>query len=1006
MIRITFFSLRTLATSVIIPLVLAQLAFAAEKLDLSTHDSLIKKLESVVSMQSNDTMYKQSQLALRLADLYAERARLLSLEKQGQGDQIYKDKIASDRSAAIQIYTRLLPNLKIQEKGRVLLQTAHLYLMMQKQDEAVKIYKEILANARHHKKETIAAAQIQWADILFYKGEFASALNLFRAAAMIKENPRKGYSLYRAAWCQYNLGKTKEAQLQMIALLKNKNLFLKKEKTDHGTAMVTDIPFQEEVSRDLATFMARNDIVQSDITTLSQLSPTSARQKNLLYLATELDRTAKKKSALMVWAVIGQHNVDFVSQLEGQIQITRIQYDLGHKEKVLVEIDRSLVLLRTPECTKHQDECTLAQQNLKKIITEWGKAEERSPSTELILGFGKYTDAFDDAEMSYWTGHSSLKRKLYNEAFNAFSKSARLFAKMDRSEARTARMFEGSLLGAIEAGEVSNSDLLKLGSYRLYLELNPTGPKRNEIKYQIAQVFYEADEFKSAADLFRELAIDPKVPASLREKSSELCLDSSVILKHEAQIEVDALLFAETFKSRSAYFLAIWRKSILNQSANIINHPSASTEQLETQWKKLDQINLASWPIDQKKTILKNKLTIGLRIKNLDIVASASSQFLALESLSMDEQNWALGHAAWVAEMRMDFPATLRILKRVTPPKKAQAEHFFKVALLTELAHQDPTDEYLKFISVSSNGQKNQYAAYQIISFSKNPKAVFTKYTKLLKPNPQLFASAGVITYERSADMSIAKSVLANKNANRTFESQILARSIELKNFEALQRQFSELPLAGRSEKLIQKNLVARIKLIKQLEKKSQQAIQKRDSSLQLILLAQVYYENSRLVQDILALPAPKQLNVDQKKFYQEQIQLQVKPYITQAIAVKEKLADLWDTSIKKSIFKDLFDLSEELNKPGSQLARAEIGKLMKAAEMSGQSESPFINFTRERHKVAAEATQLQKSLIKDPFNFNDIEKFKALQKALGHGPMVAYLESRMEGLNSRGGRN
>lgn len=70
---------------------------------------------------------------------------------------------------------------------------------------------------------------------------------------------------------------------------------------------------------------------------------------------------------------------------------------------------------------------------------------------------------------------------------------------------------------------------------------------------------------------------------------------------------------------------------------------------------------------------------------------------------------------------------------------------------------------------------------------------------------------------------------------------------------------------------------------------------------------------------------------------------------------------------------------------------------------MSGQSGSPFINFTRERHKVALEATQLQKDISEDPFNFNDIEKFKSLQKALGRGPMVAYLESR---LSKRGGRN
>ncbi|MBL7543336.1 MAG: hypothetical protein JNL11_05940 [Bdellovibrionaceae bacterium] len=990
----------------------AQLLVAAEKLDLSTHDSLIQKLESILSIQNSDTMFKQSQIALRLADLYAERARLLSLEDQGKGDILFKDKIAADRAKAIKIYSQILPSLKSAEKGRVLLQSAHLHILMKQEDEAIKIYSSMIKNAKAYKKEVIAAAQIQWADILFYKGEFEKSSKLFRDSLKIKENSRKGYALYRDAWCLYNMGKTKPAQAQLLSLLKNKDLFLKKDQTKNT---IVDVSFQEEVSRDLATFMARNGIVEADIHTLMQLSPDSAKQKNLIYLATELDRTAKKESALMVWMIIGQQKVDFISQLEGQIQITRIQYDLGRKGKLLTEIDRSIVLLKNPAC-KNNDECLISQQNLKKILTEWGKAEERAPSTELILGFSKYTQSFDDAEMSYWTGHSSLKLKMFSESFASFKKSAQLLAVMDRStDAKLARMFEGSLLGAIEAAEQSKDTTLELASYRLYLELNPRGAKRDEIKYQIAHLFYEADDFKNAADLFREIALDPKAPAALRDKSAELCLDSSVILKEEAQIETDSLLFAQTFKSRGAYFLAIWRKSILNQSAQIINSKITPKGQLEQQWQKLDKIAYASWPVSQMKTLIKNKLAIGMRLKNLDMVAKAAGQFLALDDssvrglsvggLSMEEKNWALDQAAWVAEMRMDFKAALNLLKQVTPKKSQIAEHHFKVALLMELAHQDPSDEYLKFMKISKDAQKNQYAAYQLIHYSAAPKKLFSKYGQVLKVNPQLYAAAGVITYEKSSDMAIAKTVLAHRTSKNTFESQILARSIELKSFEALQKKLAATPFAGRSDRLIQKNLVERIRLIKQLERKSQAAIQKKDSSLQLILLAHVYYENSRLVQDVLALPVPKQLSAEQKKMYQEQIQLQMKPYITQAIVVKEKISEMWETAIKQAVFKDLFDLAEEGNKPGSRLAHLEVEKLKKAAEISGQRESPFINFTRERHKVATEADQLQKSIVEDPFNFNDIEKFKALQKELGRGPMVAYLNSRIEEINSRGGR-
>ncbi len=998
----------SVSTGLALALLLTPIVWASEKLDLSTHNSLIEKLESVLSSHGSDSMFKNSKLALRLADLYAERARLLSLEKEGKGDVIYKDKILSDRTQAIKIYSQIRSSLKPQEKGRVLLQSAHLHILMQKQDEAVKIYSTILKSSQLHTRETVSIAQIQMGDILFYKGEFERSYKLFKASLVLNENPRKGYALYRAAWCQYNMGKPRIAQAQLAVLLKNKSLFIK------SKSQIIDVSFQEEVSRDLATFMARNDIDKNDIQTLSILSPESSRQKNLVYLATELDRTAKKQSALLVWNVIGKQEIDFISQLEGQIQITRIQYDLGHKDQLLLEIDRSLSLLKSPSCLnrkEYKDECTLGRQNLKRILTEWGKSEAGAPSNQLILGFGKYTSNFDDAEMSYWAGHSSLKSKLYPEAFVEFKKASVLFSKMESStDARSHRMFEGSLLGAIEAAENSTEKGLKLSSYRLYLELNPKGSKKDDIKYQIAHLFYESNEYAQSADLFREIAVDTKAPSLLREKSSELCLDSSVLLKNEAQIENDSLSFAKVFKNRTNYFLSISRKSILNQSARVTNGKSSTVAELDAQWKKLDQVAESGWPAHQMKTLIKNKLAISIRLKNLDMVAKSAEQLLGLNNLSKDEENWALDHSAWVAEMRMDFSKALRLLKLVTPKKQALADHHFKLALLIELAHQDPTVEYHKFLSVSKDQEKKQYAVYQLIKYSQTPKKLFIKYAKVLKSNSPLYASAGLITYERTQDFTIARAVLANKPSNVTFESQILARSIELKDFDRLNKKLVAAKLTTGSGKLLQKNLIARFKLIKELEQKSKQAIYKKDSSLQLIYLAQVAYENSRLVKDILGLPVPKQLTSREKKYYQEQLQLQVKPYLTQAIEVKDKVSELWDAAIKKSVFKDLHDLSQETEKPGSILAQFEIARLKKSAEQSGLKESPFINFSKERHKVAAEASKLQKSISEDPFNFNDIEKFKALQKELGSGPMVAYLETRSQeihsGLHSRGGRN
>lgn len=970
----------------------------AEKLSLSTHDSLIQKLESVLDNGMKDSMVKQSQLALRLADLYAERARLLSLENEGKGDVLNKTKIEEDRKKALKIYASIDNQLKSKQKGRVHLQAAHLNILTQNEQAAVQLYSRIIQNPKHYEQETLAIAHIQLGDIYFYKGEFKKSREHFTAALKLNDNPRKAYSFYRSAWCDYNLGQTQLAQKNLIQLLNNKPLLLTKNKQP-------DISFQEDVSRDLATFMAKNDIVENDIQILSDLSPESTRQKNLVYLASELDRTAKKPSAILVWKKLGQKSLSFEDQLEGQIRITRIQYDLGHKENLVSEINNSIKLLKQSPCPKNP-ECSIGQQNLKKILTDWGRAEERNPSKELILSYHLFSNSFDDFEMSYWTAQSAMKRKLYMEAFNGFRKSATLLSEMERSQdQRLNRMFEASLLGAIEASEKMNSKDQKLIAYKLYLDLNPKGEKFYAVKYQIAHWYYDINDYSNALQLFKELALQEKASFELRDKSAELCLDISVITKNEGQIESDSLLFANTFKTKTNYYLALWRKSILNQSAKIINNTTSQTSTLEGLWNKIDAIELNNWPLADKKKLIKNKLSLGIKLKNLEMIAKSTDQYLAIPNLPPQDKEASLVTKAWVYEMKMDFKSALVILRDLKPAKNKQAEHHYKLALLSELAKQDPTEDYLNFMAVTKDKDKKQQAAYQLILLSKNPRADFLKYTKLLKSNTQLYAAAGIYTYERTKDTNLANNLLKNTSVKNTFEGQILAHMLEFKNLAKLHGKIIDTKIVGVSDRKLQKNIITKMSLLKQLEKRTQSAVSKKDSSLQLITLAYLAHENTRLANDILSLPAPKQLNEEQKKQYLDQVRQQISPFQTKSLAIKEKAKELWNESTSKNLFKDIYDLAQETGKPGSELAKIEIANLKTASLMVGYSQDPFIKFTQERHKMVSEAQSLEQSINKDPFNFSDLEKYRELQKELGSGPLVAYLNSRLFSLNQMGGK-
>ena len=91
---------------------------AAEKLSLANHDSLIQKLESAVGDESSDAMLLQTNMSYRLAGLYAERARILSMDQEGQGAQVHAERIKTDRIKSISILQKIEKSLPKEARQR------------------------------------------------------------------------------------------------------------------------------------------------------------------------------------------------------------------------------------------------------------------------------------------------------------------------------------------------------------------------------------------------------------------------------------------------------------------------------------------------------------------------------------------------------------------------------------------------------------------------------------------------------------------------------------------------------------------------------------------------------------------------------------------------------------------------------------------------------------------------------------------------------------------------
>lgn len=973
-------------------LILATVQVArAEKLDVETHTTLIQKLESALGMNTDDAMVSQPKLVHRLADLYAERARLLAFDKEGQGEKIYKNQIQSDRKKSLSLLGKTLPHVEKSEKGPVLMQMAHLHGMLQQPQEAKKIYLQIEKNSSSYDRRTQALALIQLGDLAFQKGELPQAQRYFERALRISDNPRKAYSQFRLAWIHFSRGQTITAERQLVQILKDPELM------KNGKASL-DPAFQEEVSHDLATFMAHNDITPASLSLLTSLSPENTRKKNLIYLATELDRTAKKKSALYVWSSLGPHEITFDDQLDRQVQVARIEYDLGHKKSLLKELNTAIFLIKSPSCSNNP-KCPVAQQNLRRIITDWGKAEERLPTLDLLQAYFLFTTHFEDDEMAYWAAQSAMTLKKYKMAFEFYATTANLLFK--KSQASSKR-FEGSLLGAIEAAELSRLLPLRIQAYQMYLKLNPKGNKASEVRYQIAHSFYEKNDFATASQEFRTLALDSTLPQSLREKAGDLCLDSTVILKNDAQLEAYSFELSRGLKSRSSEYMAIWRKSVLNQAAKVINQNSATSAQ-EHQLAKIQSLNLSTWPLDQRRQMIKNKIVLSFRLKNLTALNAASKELLSVSAKSLEDQNLAAHHLAWIAEIQMDFKGTLYWMKRIKPTAKEKENHLFKMALLKELDGQNPRNEYTQFIAISKNRSKKQYASHQLVIHSYRPAQDFKKYEKVLLGHSVFYRSAGLFVFEKTKDKKLARQLLSRSSVRNSVEGQLISHSLELDDHLETLNKVSRTPLKPMSDAKLKLALNKRIQIIKGMEKKANRAIARKDSSLQLIYLTSVGHLNEQLAEQILSLPFPKNLKSSQYKAYQEQVQAMVQPYSLQAKTIQEKVRQLWKQSSSQKSFQALHDLSEQKSRPGSLLASQEIRSLKQSAQKVNLNFDPFIDYSSERHKVAAQLQDLKQRIQENPFDSSSLVKMKTLQSSYNDGPMLAYLDGRLNELKMGG---
>jgi hypothetical protein len=952
----------------------------AEKMDASTDSLVIDKLERALDLMDKNAPEKQGVL-LRLGDLYSERARLKALE-EGKKSCDNCEKSKDDRAEALSYYKQAFPKTKGEEQGRLLVQMAHLNNMNGENGKAQDIYKDVIKKGRkNYTSAVVGSANSNTGDIYFRKGNFKAAKRYYETA-LKEETPNPGYIQYRLAWCELNLGNFDKATKALVTILSTPHL-------------ADDPTFRDDVSRDLAAFLAHGDVGPKEIAMLKNLSPESSRRGNLFLLGTETDRLGNKSASLQVWAAYNaEGETKGAEKLEIQIRIAQSEYDLGRHKEALDNYDKAIQFSTQTKCEeKEQDKRTELKTRMRNFVTNWNKALKVKPTVELLRAYQIYLKGFgDDAEMTQWAALVAREVKQYRDAVALFRKSA-LLAKNDKSPA-SKKILEGSLLGEMEMAEASNDLNLREASYTFYIENNPDGEKAFDSRFQRANVWYKQAKYPQAYSEFHYIATSPgEAHRETKMKAADLALDTLVLLKDDKSLEVRSNEYAKLFPERQKEYAEISRKATLNQVATNLNtNKNVDVSSYRASLVQLKTVNLAGASNEDKVKYWKNRITVAMQAKDLQEIDIAANGLLGCKGLSQKDREFGYAQKEWVAELQLNFRDAYKWARGLSYSNLSPADRDLRLAFLAELSGSNSSRHYEDYLQHEKNFHQRNLTRVTLVQRSSHPWRELERHLNDLKRSPEMLAPLVLETYGRERNINAARRVFSQTTIAMTPQGRILAHQLDFNEFSSFHSRIASQHLKSSSDAALGRSLKQRLDLLGEAGRRLQKFNRAHDSTMEVVALNMLAKENKRLADDLLRLPAPAKLNKMQKEQYHQLLRQKANGFFMQASMFERQWAAKWNDRAIEEITRNFQNASWEVQ----AVLKTEIQILSQNAPDSAKNR--LLETLKERRERPSnrELLTARQDLQRDPFDTSKIQRLRELEKQAGSTTMVSYLDARL----------
>jgi hypothetical protein len=947
---------------------------ARAELDAVNQNVLINKLEMVYRSLADKDASKVG-VTLRLADLYAERARQAAAKDLEGGASLSGTK--ADRDKALRLYSEVIDRAPETARGKIVMQMGHLHQMNGQEDKAIALY---MKNTGSEEPAVRAEAHLSLGEIYFKRRDFPKAISHYDKVMELPKSAGKGLAAYRRAWSHFNLKQIPVAISEIEGVLKSPEL-LSRSAADRAQI---DNAFHDEVARDYVTFLAQAPVTKEKVDSLMELSPANSKIQNGQALAYELERLGKKDEALMTWGVVGGFIANPSDRMASQIAMAQLHLDKNDKPAALKSYEQAMSSWKDTGFKNTPQETEL-KRRARHFVVAWNQTEKKTPSPELLAAYDQYLAVFPgDTDAQVYAGQVAMNQKDYVAAMARYTAARDLLLK-EKDDAK----LEDVVLTQIEIAESAKDAAMAQAAYSSYIQYSPKKTKLLEVQYQKAKALYDKGDYLTASGELRAIAVGGKSNPALRKQAADLSLDALVLIKDEAKLMTWAREYEAVFTNDKSDFSQIIQKGILTKSAQQAEaDPKAA---LAT----LNEFDASKASAEDKAKFYKNKMILAEKAGDLTAAAGATDALLALPNISKEDRELAWGRKAYFAEMRLDFStafaATEKLEKTLAADEKA-----FKLAVFAELSGRQSSNFYMNYLTQAKDAERKRLVAAELVRKSKTPDLEIEKVRNVLSADPALLAQLYTEAYAKTGKEAVAKKVTADAKMRETDSGKLLQRQGFLKEFAAIKKTLVNDKLDTANNNKLAASIKRRGNLLTKAEDFTKRAIQSGDWTAQLVSIDLLAKESERFYQDLLSAPVPQGLSPEEEQQYLSLLNGQAMPYQTKSAEAKAKVGQFWTADWQGPL------TASWQHKPIRKLIQTEIDALK---EIAPQDQLAKLNSFKEAATLAekpstSEMQSARQAVFNNPNDRKALEQLLALERKSDNLAMSEYLATRLNGLN------